>query len=232
MLRSLKFTSRILLALALMVLCLGAPQARANHYVVSCVGDSLTQGKYPGHLSLMLRNYPYHTFSVYDFGIGGLGSYEIYTYAGWWLAVHPDIVLVMVGTNDLFGATLNASNMELNTSLTMVGTRNIITAAKNSKNPPPYVILAAIPPSKDGNMNARVDYYNQVMERDLASDYDLFIWDNYYTLKNEDGSVKTNLLGDTLHPESSVYPLWADNWYKAIVDLLNEPDRAKESPYE
>jgi len=127
---------------------------------------------------------------------------------------HPNIVLLMIGTNDING------NINVATAPTRLGQLidEIITDA-----PTALVVVASIIPVADNNTNARVQTYNAaipalVNTRAAAGKHVVFL-DNYAAFIT-DPNYRTSLMVDTLHPNAAGYAVLGRAFHGAISALL------------
>lgn len=127
---------------------------------------------------------------------------------------HPNIVLLMIGTNDING------NINVSTAPTRLGQLidEIVADA-----PTALVVVASIIPIRDDGTNPRVPNYNaaipgQVATRAAAGKHVVFV-DNYAAFI-KDTSYKTSLMVDGLHPNEAGYAVLGRSFYAAISGVL------------
>jgi hypothetical protein len=117
----------------------------------------------------------------------------------------PDIVLLMIGTNDA-GKSLTAQQMADNLGKLM---DSVISTAPNA-----LLVVSKIPPLS--TQQAKIDSYNEkipglVQTRAAAGKHVLAV-DNKLTA--------SDMTGDNVHPNEGGYVKLGDNWYEAIKGYL------------
>jgi len=120
----------------------------------------------------------------------------------------PDVVLVMLGTNDIFGITPTERMQE---------TMQKLIASIFEQDPNVTVVLASIPPIlKIQARNADVDAYNKVLpgivEKEKAAGHKIAFADIHSVL-----SEPTDLCGDKVHPSQAGYQKMAALWYSVLT---------------
>ena len=127
---------------------------------------------------------------------------------------HPNIVLLMIGTNDING------NINVSTAPTRLGQLidEIIADA-----PSALVVVASIIPIANDGSNQRIPNYNAaipglVATRAAAGKHVVFL-DNYAAFI-KDTNFRTSLMVDNLHPNAAGYDLLGRTFYDAIAALL------------
>ncbi len=144
---------------------------------------------------------------------------------GYWLtgggvrpAIHPDMILLLAGTNDIEGGA----------SASVIETRmNAMVGKIFSLRPKTTLFLASIPPyPADAAKTATAAAYNQLLvsrtiPKYLAAGYDIRFVDqypNFVLASGPDGDVvNSSLYGDTIHPNEVGYQLMGDTWAAAIL---------------
>ncbi|MFF6995862.1 GDSL-type esterase/lipase family protein [Streptomyces sp. NPDC008313] len=119
---------------------------------------------------------------------------------------HPSVVTLHLGTNDVDRGTALPSAPDRLGGLV----DQILKDSPNST-----VLVATLVPSKDANVQARIDTYNdgvaeEVMERAEAGKHVSLVDMN---------EVTTTDLADTLHPNDGGYDKMADAWFDAIAGV-------------
>jgi lysophospholipase L1-like esterase len=121
---------------------------------------------------------------------------------------NPDVVLIMLGTNDIFGITPTDR---------MKQTMEKLISTIFEQNPRAIVILASIPPiSKIEARNADVNAYNAVLPEIVAKEKAL----NHKIEFADIHSVFTDpadLSGDKVHPSATGYNKMATLWYSVLT---------------
>jgi len=121
---------------------------------------------------------------------------------------HPDVVLVLLGTNDIFGITPTER---------MHQTMEKLVSTIFEQNPNTTVVLANIPPiAKIGARNADVNAYNAVLPGIVAKEKAL----NHKIEFADVHSVFTDpadLSEDKVHPSASGYNKMAALWFSILT---------------
>ena len=140
---------------------------------------------------------------------------------GNWLGptVNPDVILLMIGTNDI----------NLNYSVAQAPARLSALISKIATlKPAAKLIVASIPPiddannyfATDGNSNARAIAYNAAIPGVVAAQRALgeqvFFFDMNHMLNVSD-------IADGLHPTLAGYNKMGDAWFSAIQAIVPEP---------
>jgi lysophospholipase L1-like esterase len=127
---------------------------------------------------------------------------------------HPNIVLLMIGTNDING------NINVSSAPTRLGQLidEIIADA-----PTALVVVASIIPIRDDGTNQRIPNYNAtipglVNTRAAAGKHVVFV-DNYAAII-KDTNWRTSLMVDNLHPNDAGYAVLGQSFYGAISAVL------------
>jgi len=126
----------------------------------------------------------------------------------------PNIVLLMIGTNDING------NMDVsNAPSRLESLINQIT----SNVPSALVVVASIIPSQNDGTNRNFQTYNAaipgVISKASAAGKHVVYLDNWAAF-SADSSYKTKLMTDNLHPNDAGYVVLGQSWYKAIGSYL------------
>jgi lysophospholipase L1-like esterase len=208
--------------------------------VVSCLGDSITNGypyggtdnTYPARLLVMLEaTHGSGSFEVINHGVDGYRADQVLADLQGlnWMAEDPDFVLLMVGGNDLAQEVLpDLSNLfqVINQTVSEVqAIVDLVTAHANADGSHPQIIVSAFPPNRlsDSGGSAVVAFYNSSLESNLTG-LDLWITDNWDDLYDpETGQARASLMFDAVHPNVDGYIVIAGNWFEAIETLLVTP---------
>jgi lysophospholipase L1-like esterase len=128
---------------------------------------------------------------------------------------HPNIILLMIGTNDI------NRNIDPANAPTRLGTLldKIIADTPNS-----LVVVAKITPwQDDGTNTSAVAPYNSaiatVVQTRITSGKHVTLVD-MYTPFRANSNYKTALMNDYLHPNDAGYVIMGDTWYAAIKSYL------------
>jgi lysophospholipase L1-like esterase len=130
------------------------------------------------------------------------------------IGFNPNIVLLMIGTNDLNG------NVNVSQAPTRLG--NLLDAMFTRRSDM-LVVVAQIVPGRQESLNARIMTYNAaipglVSTRAAAGRHIVSV--DMYAAFTRDSNYKTTLLADDLHPSPAGYARMSDTWYAAIGSLL------------
>jgi lysophospholipase L1-like esterase len=140
----------------------------------------------------------------------------------WLTAAAPDVVLLHLGTNDMYqnNATYPAATAPARLS-TLI---DHIHAAR----PAATVYVASLVPSTDATINNRIITFNKalpgIVAQKVAAGHDV----RYVDLHD---AVTTSQIGDGLHPTSVGYDAMAQGWYDALTDVA-PPDLVLGSGFE
>jgi|GEM_PF-778377 lysophospholipase L1-like esterase len=160
------------------------------------------------------QGHPGWNINQITFGINGEGGVEV-----WLPAANPDIVLLMIGTNDTGGQATNMIN-NLDTKLVPRIFNNL---SSNSE-----LIISSIPPvseerNDDQTRNATITTYNEAIPG-IVNKYDTLgknisfvdIWEE------PNGITATDMSGtdvdNGLHPTAAGYEKMASFYYEAVLD--------------
>jgi lysophospholipase L1-like esterase len=126
----------------------------------------------------------------------------------------PDIVTLMIGTNDM-----NDGDDVTNAPMRLADLIDSITTT----NPHLLLVVAQITPSQTDSLNTAIQTYNAaipalVQARATAGKHATMV--DIYDAFTADASYKTADLSDNLHPNDTGYALMAGVWYAKISALL------------
>ena len=145
-------------------------------------------------------------------GGGRSGLYE--KIQGWLTSTPPDIVTLMIGTNDV------DIPYDVDTAPARLGSLldRIIMYAPNA-----LIVVAQIVPTTDDNENPRVMTYNGAIPGLVKTRADagkhVTIVDMYGAF-TKNANYKTELMTDKLHPKDAGYAVMAGVWWDAVGKLL------------
>jgi lysophospholipase L1-like esterase len=123
---------------------------------------------------------------------------------GWLAATTPDVVLLHIGTNDM------NQNFDIANAPARLGQ---LLDRIRTDTPAAVVIVAAIVPSTDATVNARVNAFNAAVPGVVASHPNARFADLNTTIGAAD-------MADTLHPNDGGYAKMASLWYSALEGVL------------
>jgi autotransporter-associated beta strand protein len=148
---------------------------------------------------------------------GNNGGYWI-TGTGSRPAIYPDIILLLIGSNDVEGG-VQAATIEQRLDAMVTKIFNL--------RPSVRLYLASIPPyPADANKTAISKAYNQLIvsrtiPKHLAAGRNIRFVDQYANFiisSSPDGDVVNSaLFGDTIHPNEAGYQLMGDTWAAAVL---------------
>jgi len=127
----------------------------------------------------------------------------------------PDIVLLMIGTNDIYG-NVDVGNAPMRLSNLI---DDIVTGAPDTL----VVVASAIPIKDNAGADAKIVTYNAgvadvVSEHADAGKHVLFV-DNYAAIHDQANWAST-LMSDNLHPNDAGYAVLGQSFYDAIQGFL------------
>jgi acyl-CoA thioesterase-1 len=183
---------------------------------VACVGDSITEGsRYPSDLRLLLGT----NYSVGNFGVGGstvsLSSQKPYMDQPEFQKAklfQPDIVVIMLGTNDA-----NANLQEYNESFEDDYTK--LVASFQNLESEPQIWIAKSPPIFNNTCNLNPAYFNENVIpniENLANDLNLPTIDVHGAFGNQ-----SDYFPDGIHPTIEGAALIATEVYNEIIPQDN-----------
>jgi lysophospholipase L1-like esterase len=153
-----------------------------------------------------------HSGWTIDDGGGRSGLYP--KIQGWLTATPPDIVTLMIGTNDV----------DLNIDLANAGTRlGLLLDRIAMYAPKALIVVAQMVPTTDDTENQRVVTYNNaipglVKTRADAGKHITMV--DMYGGFTKNPSYKTEYMKDMLHPKDAGYVAMANIWWAAVGNLL------------
>jgi acyl-CoA thioesterase-1 len=197
--------------------------------VVSCLGDSITEGipysgtenTYPARLQAMFdAAYGVGSFEVINHGVGGYRADQVLAHTqDWMVQDNPDVVLLLVGGNDLAQLqTIESTVAEVQAIV------DSVTVHTNPDGSHPHIIVSAILPNLISELATWwVSVYNDTLESDLTG-VDLWFtdnWDDFYDPGT--GQADASLMADTVHPNVEGYMVMAENWFEGLDPPCNLP---------
>ncbi|MCI8361064.1 MAG: hypothetical protein HFE86_06990 [Clostridiales bacterium] len=194
---------------------------------VACIGDSITEGDvgggvvpaaaYPSQLQELLGD----RYEVRNFGKCGICVSKNANYSYWGLgelttsqAYQPDIVIIMLGTNDAWSG--NWSNVQNNFESDYLEFVNIY---KNLDSQPRIYLTKVC--GFYGSDRQAVPTVNQTVER-IAEQTGSQLADMYTWTSSLSESDKAKYCNDNLHPNAQGYTLMAQQFKQQIFDPLED----------
>ncbi|HEV8245750.1 MAG TPA: SGNH/GDSL hydrolase family protein [Polyangiaceae bacterium] len=128
---------------------------------------------------------------------------------------HPEIILLMIGTNDV----LQSYDLAEAPNRLAILLDKIITAA-----PDACLVVAMATPLSDDAGDAQIQEYNSHIPglvSSRASDGKHIGWVDMHSAFTANANYETDYLADGIHPKDAGYALMASTWYDAIQGLLD-----------
>lgn len=215
----------VILRLVAACLAMGTCGISSAETTVLCLGDSITAGTYVVKaqtwapiLNTKLNASGTGTYVFTNKGENGMRADRLLSklLAGNDIWTNPDIVTLMVGTNDI--------NVAVDKAAAVPETFNEIQSCVNAildydygDNTPPSIYVSAIIPSKTASLNVYFAQLNQMLASSLTGETVFFSenWTDLYDVST--GTANPSLMYDTLHPDADGHLLMADNFYSAMV---------------
>ncbi len=158
------------------------------------------------------RNHEGHSGWTIKDGMGRDGLDDMIE--GWLKSTPPDIVTLMIGTNDVdINFDLPNAPMRLGVLIDRITTTS----------PKALVVVAKIVPTTDDGENARVRTYNDAIPALVKTRADAgkhVILVDMYGAFTQAADYKTKYMNDKLHPKDAGYAVMASTWYEAIGGFL------------
>ena len=145
-------------------------------------------------------------------GMGRDGLYDMIQ--GWLMATPPDIITLMIGTNDI-DINFDRPNAPMRLGLLL---DRIAMYAPNA-----LTVVAQMVPTTQDDQNVYVQAFNAeipavVKQRADAGKHMITV--DMYGAFTKNANYKTELMGDKLHPKQAGLEVMAQVWYDAIGPLL------------
>lgn len=204
---------------------------KADKIRVACIGDSITEGdlgdgdvvpatSYPTQLQEMLGE----RYEVRNFGKCGICLSRSADYSYWNLPefqasqeFQPDIVIIMLGTNDVWGGRWGGLRNTFESDYT-----EFVNIYKSLDSQPAIYLTKVC--ADYGTDRANVPEVNEIVERvaqatdcELA---DMFTWTNSLSAGD-----RAKYFPDNLHPTARGYTLMAGLFKEQIFDSISEEDQ-------
>ena len=204
---------------------------------VMCVGDSLTVASRNGSWSpiqpytALLQDKLGEGYHVYNAGSSGatfFGSINSYSATGYYTyakTYKPDIVIIMLGTNDFIVRNCLLNNSEETVAQAYIDFINYFRGLESA----PQVIIATVPNCSaiDDTYNVRENYNKAVaLQKRVAQNLGLAVLDMAALSADwpaYDSNLETNYeTSDKLHYGAIAYQEMAEYAYSRIVDITSE----------
>lgn len=238
-------TASVLAALAL------ATAAAADSFTITALGDSVTRGyplsignplTYPNQLrSRLAAAFPGDAFNVVNRGINGItadGLRDRLANENWLAADNPDVVLLMIGGNDLIQAAPAISTqaqldaLYAQTAAEVQQIVDLVNAHQNPDGSSPALIVSGFTPNLLPNVlidgvpkspSIAVHEYNQTLASSLTG-IDAWFDDNFNDLfEPATQRGRPALYFDQVHPNGDGFSLIADNFFDQTRVYIPEP---------
>lgn len=190
--------------------------------IVLCAGDSLTESSYPKFLKNILNTAGIRA-KVLNYGRSGNTTGEYLSYLldnkESLSEKHPDIVCLLLGTNDVRNDQDNTSS-----SLVYSNLKDILAIFSQFKDPDgnkTRILLSTIPPIPDG---VPFPFNTESQERTLHEINPLILQigkeENLTVVDNTSLFLKEPGLLPEVHPTEEGYRRLAQNWFEALRPLI------------
>ncbi|MET0413445.1 MAG: GDSL-type esterase/lipase family protein [Polyangiaceae bacterium] len=188
-------------------------QALANDRSITFVGNAPPNGPNDVNGQPFPRSHQGHSgFTISGGGAGSLAQIV----AGSLVPSDPDVVLLMIGTNDVNG------NIDLANAPQRLGT--LIDQITDGA-PDALLVVAPIIPITVAATNVRVEAYNAaipaLIDARVAEGKHVRLVDMYTPFATTP-NFATALMNDFLHPNDAGYVVMGQTWFDAIEDVLPE----------
>lgn len=178
------------------------------------LGDSITQG-WEGAGKATWDRY-YGSRKAANFGFSGdrtehvlwrLGHGEL-------IGLNPKVIVIMIGTNNIGHGSSDANQTALGVKLIVETLRKGIPTAK-------ILLLDVFPRGADASTPARLAVENASSQFHSLADGKFVFCENVGKhFLHSDGTMRTFLMPDLLHPNSAGYEIWAKAMEPKLVELL------------
>ncbi len=180
------------------------------------LGDSITQG-WEGSGRPTWDKY-YGTRKAANFGFSGDRTQHVLwrMKEGELIGLQPKVVVIMIGTNNIGHGSSDAAQ-------TADGVKMIVNTLRKAMPDTKILLLEIFPRGADANDTMRkavADASNQF--RTLADNKSVFSLDVGHHFLNHDGTMRTTLMPDLLHPNGGGYEIWAKAMEPTLAKLLGE----------
>jgi len=176
-------------------------------------------------------------------GGGTYGSFQIHNHdasdgnggnnGGYWFnpGAEPDVILLHIGTNDIWQRYNPGARGKSREKTFLANLKHRLDSLVNQTTlarPDAQLLVAGLIPmnvSSGGRLlNDDVKAYNTYVQYTLVPKYQnlgrrVGFVDPYARFVNPNGTIKTALLPDGVHPHQAGYDLMADSWFSAILAL-------------
>lgn len=218
------------------IFCWQKEEVQADNINILALGDSVTYGfpyidttnTYPAKLQAMIDDNFGEGYTVVNRGVSGYRADQVLSDLqnnNWLDTDNPEIILLMVGGNDLAQEIDYVWQIPDVIDQTVLEVQGIVNEIKNHNNPDgntPKVIISAFIPNNlsDWGGSYVMSLYNTDLKNDLVG-YDEWFetnWDDFYNTSTAQADV--SLMSDKVHPNVQGYELMANNWYQVLSPLL------------
>jgi lysophospholipase L1-like esterase len=198
------------------------------------LGDSITrrwQGTdYPEHKKNWDQNF--FGWNAANFGWGGDSTQNVL----WRLqngeidGVHPKVVVLLIGTNNL-GNLTSPNEIPARTEQVTRGIRAIIDAIQE-KAPAAKIVLMGITPRNDQNGISFMPAIDNINSRiaEFADGKSIVFLNINDQLTNRDGKLLEGMTADGLHLSVKGYQIWADALKPLFTQWLGPPGETDQAP--
>jgi len=189
------------------------------------LGDSITQGWTGGGKEIWDKRYA--PLGAVDYGIGGDSTRQVLWRLGHGeiIGLSPRLIVLMIGTNNLYSDFNAGSDEEIAAGIT-----KIVTTLR-TKLPTTRILLCGLLPRQNEYFSGRIATINKIIAK-LDDGNAVRFLDMHDKFQTALGKVKPELYSsDQLHPVAAGYQVWADTM-QALFDamLMAPPLKALPAP--
>lgn len=188
--------------------------AKQGNFDVAFLGDSITD--HWRDTGLGIWNQYFAPLKAVNFGIVGDGTQQLLyrLQTGEIGPFPPKVAVLMIGTNNL------AASGPLKTVAGIYANVDLL----RQRWPATKVLVVSVLPRGNGSasdpIRGDINYVNsQLAELDDGSNVRFLNISGQYV--NPDGTIRTDLLPDLLHPNASGYGVWAQTMYPLLLGMMN-----------
>lgn len=244
----------IIASAALLLAAAGAYAEQVSPVVITCLGDSVTEGAgsggsqytYPSQMEPLLdEQFPDKTFEVHNRGVGGYRAENVRSLLQTQgLPENPQFVLLMIGGNDIAAAMNDWGLIGQIIDETVAEVQDCVDLIKAHTNPDgshPTLILSTFIPNRIeesafwGSLGTlAISWYNDDLKADISGE-DMTLetnWQDLWQAYGLYGRANPAYMSDTVHPNATGYGIMAQNWFEAICTFPSMKDSDGDGLYD